>query len=881
MNAVNTNANTNTKLDANQIRTLFVEYFESKDHKYLPSSSLIPTDDPTLLFTNAGMVQFKDYFLGIEKPPHQAVVTSQKCVRAGGKHNDLHNVGYTARHHTFFEMLGNFSFGKYFKHEAIQFAWDFLTKILHIPAEKLWVTVYHKDMETEEIWINDIGIDPNCISRCGKKDNFWSMGDTGPCGPCTEIFYDHGPDIPGGPPGSPNEDEGRYIEIWNLVFMQYERNSAGEMNPLPSPCVDTGMGLERIAAVMQNVHDNYDIYYFRALLRSLQDISNTTEINIPMRVIVDHIRSASFLVADGVVPSNEGRGYVLRRIIRRAIRYGYKLGLRNIFFYKLVAPLSDIMGHAYPELSEKRSLIEQVLQNEEKLFATTLINGLKIMDQHLEQLTGSIMPGDLIFQLYDTYGFPPDLSRDIALERGLNFDEQGFENAMKRQRKLSSSTNKFNFDYTEKIHIKGESQFIGYDILETEAKIIAMLYENKPVSKLSKGDHGVLVLDVTPFYAESGGQVGDNGDILFKGGCFQVENTIKYGQAIFHKGKVVEGELTMARDVVARVSRDRQSIMLNHSATHILHQVLQNTLGESVVQKGSLVCAEYLRFDFSCNEALSKKILVDIETQVNAVIRQNLLAKCEIMPLERAKQAGAMALFNEKYGEEVRVISFGNFSIELCGGTHVTRTGDIGLFKIRNESAVAAGIRRIEACTGQFALDYIDKKEHTLSKLAKLLKTDTSQIENKLVQFTKETKELEKKLTEYKQRLASSRVSDLKRDFVQVADISVLAVEVKDVDRTTLRHMMDSLKVYHNNYAIVLTSVIDEEVALVVGVSKTTHEFFTAVDLLKFLTKQIDGKGGGRPDLAQGGGHDIAKLSKTLSSVVKWIDHALLNHIKK
>ncbi|HLD84612.1 MAG TPA: alanine--tRNA ligase, partial [Coxiellaceae bacterium] len=689
----------------NALRSLFIDYFKKQKHTEVPSSSLVPADDPTLLFTNAGMVQFKDVFLGLEKKSYTRAVSAQRCVRAGGKHNDLENVGYTKRHHTFFEMLGNFSFGDYFKKQAIQFAWDFLTKTLKLPKEKLWVTVYKDDKESEAIWLNDIGVNPKHFSRCGDKDNFWSMGDTGPCGPCTEVFYDHGDSVEGGPPGSAKEDGDRYTEIWNLVFMQFNRDDTGKLTPLPAPCVDTGMGLERIAAVVQGVHDNYDIDLFQHLLKALSKLVDCKDTTLtPMRVIVDHIRSAAFLIADGVTPSNEGRGYVLRRIIRRAARYGFKLGQQKPFFYKMTAPLAKEMGDAYPPLVASQSLIETVIEQEEKQFSNTLAKGLKILDKMLEDSSSKIIDGQLMFQLYDTYGFPSDLTIDIAKERDLKWDLDGFYKAMSKQRKKSQQFAQFGRDQTQQVHLVGETKFTGYEKMIDEGKVTTLLHDSKPMTVLKNGQSGVVILDKTPFYAESGGQVGDAGYLYFKNGSFRVRDTQKKGAVYLHYGDVVKGELSNGTMVRAEVDTSRQSTRLNHSATHLLHEALRRVLGEHVTQKGSLVDPKRLRFDFSHSKPLTQEQTYSIERLVNQQIRANLILDTKEVSLADAKKQGALALFSEKYADQVRVIKMGDFSFEICGGTHATRTGDIGLFKITAEIAVAAGIRRIEAVTGGEAI---------------------------------------------------------------------------------------------------------------------------------------------------------------------------------
>lgn len=860
------------QLSTNELRKAFLDYFKELHHEVVPSSSLIPGNDPTLLFTNAGMVQFKDVFLGVDVRPYTRAVSVQRCMRAGGKHNDLENVGYTARHHTFFEMLGNFSFGDYFKREAINYAWNFLTNVLQIPAERLWVTVFRGDQESEAIWLKEMNIDPTRFSRCGEKDNFWQMGDTGPCGPCTEIFYDHGPQVAGGPPGSADAHGDRYVEIWNLVFMQYDRDLHDKLKPLPKPCVDTGMGLERIAAVLQGVHDNYDIDIFVHLLKALATLINHKNTHdTSMRVIVDHIRSAAFLIVDGVIPSNEGRGYVLRRIIRRAVRHGYKLGQQQPFFYRLTGALVEVMGDAYPDLIKLQPLIEQILEQEEIHFSKTLSKGLKILDQETEELVNKQIPGNIIFQLYDTYGFPPDLTADIARERGLTLDYAGFNAAMEQQREQSQQAHQFAVDHTQKVYIKGDTDFVGYESLIAEGKVVTMLQDNKPVATLHPGEKGVVVLDRTAFYAESGGQVGDAGYLYFDDGSFRVKDTQKQGGAYLHIGEVVKGTLHVKDNVRAEVDASRQDIVLNHSATHLLHEALRRVLGEHVMQKGSLVEAKRLRFDFSHSKALTTQELQAVERLVNQQIRANLVSEVNSMTPEQAKDSGALALFGERYGKTVRVLEMGDFSTEICGGTHVRRTGEIGLFKIVSESACASGVRRIEAVTGQAAIMYVESKEAQLQMMSELLKTHRDNLPTKLTQLVEEHHQLAKALDKLKQQLANQQTVDIATKAVDVGGVKVLAVELHEVDSNTLRNTLDQLKTQLGKAAIVLAVVKNNKVQLVAGVSKNCLESFNATDLLNQVARQVGGRGGGRPDMAEGGGDAPQQLQPALASVVDWV----------
>ncbi len=827
------------------LREAFLDYFNSKGHKIISSSPLVVANDPSLLFVNAGMVQFKDIFLGVEQRHYSRATSCQRCVRAGGKHNDLENVGYTARHHTFFEMLGNFSFGDYFKRDAIEYAWEFLTEVLKLPPEKLWVTVYEQDDEAADIWLKDLKVDPSRFSRCGEKDNFWSMGETGPCGPCSEIFYDHGPEVAGGPPGSVDEDGDRYIEIWNLVFMQYNRDSKGNLSALPKPSVDTGMGLERLAAVMQNVHSNYEIDLFDSLIRAVARLAACDDLaNKSLRVIADHIRACAFLIVDGVVPSNEGRGYVLRRIIRRAIRHGHQLGLREPFFYSLVEPLNELMGAAYSELGKNRALVERILKQEEQRFDETLDRGLVLLDRAIADLSGDVIPGDLVFKLYDTYGFPTDLTADIARERNLELDMAGFELAMGEQRARSGAASKFEVVDTSE-HIDCKSEFTGYDQLVDDAVVSALF------------DKGI-VLEHTPFYAESGGQVGDRG-VLVKGDTvFEVQDTQKLGQAYVHIGVLKSGDIKVGDKLAAKVDANaRKDTARNHSATHLLHAALQQILGDHVKQKGSLVNPERLRFDFSHFEPVSSEQLEAIERLVNEQVVAGNLVETRLMSLEDAMQGGAMALFGEKYDEQVRVLSIGDFSTELCGGTHVGHVGEIGLFKIVSETGVAAGVRRIEAVTANRALDWVADSENKLQENIGLLK-----IKNR---------SLEKEISRLQAKLASQQGSSLVDQVVDVNGIKVLAANLENVNAKQLRETLDQLKGKFDKAAIVLASVNGNKISLVAGVTKNISDQIKAGDLVKHVAAQVDGKGGGRADMAQGGGNNPAKLSEALNSVVGWV----------
>ena len=857
-----------------QLRTAFLEFFRDRGHSVQPSSSLVPGNDPTLLFTNAGMVQFKDVFLGRDQRDYTKAATSQRCVRAGGKHNDLENVGYTARHHTFFEMLGNFSFGDYFKKEAIHYAWDFLTQELEIPAEKLWITVFDEDSEAEKIWLDDVGVCADRFSRIGAKDNFWSMGDVGPCGPCTEIFYDHGADIAGGPPGSPDEDGDRYIEIWNLVFMQYDRAADGSLTPLPKPSVDTGMGLERIAAVLQGVHSNYEIDLFQKLLKAAAELAGINDLTqSSLRVIADHIRSCAFLIADGVMPSNEGRGYVVRRIIRRAIRHGYRLGIRDVFFYKLVAPLAEEMGEAFPELKAAQAQVERVLKKEEERFAETLEQGMKILEACVAKMEGTVIPGDTVFQLYDTYGFPVDLTADFARENHLTVDHAGFETAMSAQRDRARSASSFGADYDQDIKLDAQTEFTGYDQLDDQVHIIGLYKKGLSVDSLEDGDEGVVILDKTPFYAESGGQIGDCGKIEADGAVFEVTDTQKQGGNLFlHKGKLITGTLANGQLCDARVSAaDRKATELNHSATHLLHAALRQVLGDHVAQKGSLVNPERLRFDFSHFEPVTAAEIGTVERIVNEQIRANNPVSSQIMAKDDAVKAGAMALFGEKYGDEVRVLKIGAFSTELCGGTHVERAGDIGCFKIINETGVAAGVRRIEAVTGSACFDFIAGRDQALATIAGLVKSAPEKAPEKVEQLIEKNRLLEKQLERLNAKLASSAGNELGAQAVDVDGIKVLAVKLDGVDSKSLKDMIDQLKNKLGSAAIVLAVVDGDKVSLIAGVTKDQMGRIKAGDLVNFVATQVGGKGGGRPDMAQAGGNDPSGLAAALAQVPAWV----------
>ncbi|EHU9587291.1 alanine--tRNA ligase [Escherichia coli] len=869
-----------------EIRQAFLDFFHSKGHQVVASSSLVPHNDPTLLFTNAGMNQFKDVFLGLDKRNYSRATTSQRCVRAGGKHNDLENVGYTARHHTFFEMLGNFSFGDYFKHDAIQFAWELLTseKWFALPKERLWVTVYESDDEAYEIWEKEVGIPRERIIRIGDNkgapyasDNFWQMGDTGPCGPCTEIFYDHGDHIWGGPPGSPEEDGDRYIEIWNIVFMQFNRQADGTMEPLPKPSVDTGMGLERIAAVLQHVNSNYDIDLFRTLIQAVAKVTGATDLsNKSLRVIADHIRSCAFLIADGVMPSNENRGYVLRRIIRRAVRHGNMLGAKETFFYKLVGPLIDVMGSAGEDLKRQQAQVEQVLKTEEEQFARTLERGLALLDEELAKLSGDTLDGETAFRLYDTYGFPVDLTADVCRERNIKVDEAGFEAAMEEQRRRAREASGFGADYNAMIRVDSASEFKGYDHLELNGKVTALFVDGKAVDAINAGQEAVVVLDQTPFYAESGGQVGDKGELKGANFSFAVEDTQKYGQAIGHIGKLAAGSLKVGDAVQADVDEARRArIRLNHSATHLMHAALRQVLGTHVSQKGSLVNDKVLRFDFSHNEAMKPEEIRALEDLVNAQIRRNLPIETNIMDLEAAKAKGAMALFGEKYDERVRVLSMGDFSTELCGGTHASRTGDIGLFRIISESGTAAGVRRIEAVTGEGAITTVHADSDRLSEVAHLLKGDSNNLADKVRSVLERTRQLEKELQQLKEQAAAQESANLSSKAIDVNGVKLLVSELSGVEPKMLRTMVDDLKNQLGSTIIVLATVAEGKVSLIAGVSKDVTDRVKAGELIGMVAQQVGGKGGGRPDMAQAGGTDAAALPAALASVKGWVSAKL------
>ncbi|HGC2602905.1 TPA: alanine--tRNA ligase [Escherichia coli] len=869
-----------------EIRQAFLDFFHSKGHQVVASSSLVPHNDPTLLFTNAGMNQFKDVFLGLDKRNYSRATTSQRCVRAGGKHNDLENVGYTARHHTFFEMLGNFSFGDYFKHDAIQFAWELLTseKWFALPKERLWVTVYESDDEAYEIWEKEVGIPRERIIRIGDNkgapyasDNFWQMGDTGPCGPCTEIFYDHGDHIWGGPPGSPEEDGDRYIEIWNIVFMQFNRQADGTMEPLPKPSVDTGMGLERIAAVLQHVNSNYDIDLFRTLIQAVAKVTGATDLsNKSLRVIADHIRSCAFLIADGVMPSNENRGYVLRRIIRRAVRHGNMLGAKETFFYKLVGPLIDVMGSAGEDLKRQQAQVEQVLKTEEEQFARTLERGLALLDEELAKLSGDTLDGETAFRLYDTYGFPVDLTADVCRERNIKVDEAGFEAAMEEQRRRAREASGFGADYNAMIRVDSASEFKGYDHLELNGKVTALFVDGKAVDAINAGQEAVVVLDQTPFYAESGGQVGDKGELKGANFSFAVEDTQKYGQAIGHIGKLAAGSLKVGDAVQADVDEARRArIRLNHSATHMMHAALRQVLGTHVSQKGSLVNDKVLRFDFSHNEAMKPEEIRAVEDLVNTQIRRNLPIETNIMDLEAAKAKGAMALFGEKYDERVRVLSMGDFSTELCGGTHASRTGDIGLFRIISESGTAAGVRRIEAVTGEGAIATVHADSDRLSEVAHLLKGDSNNLADKVRSVLERTRQLEKELQQLKEQAAAQESANLSSKAIDVNGVKLLVSELSGVEPKMLRTMVDDLKNQLGSTIIVLATVVEGKVSLIAGVSKDVTDRVKAGELIGMVAQQVGGKGGGRPDMAQAGGTDAAALPAALASVKGWVSAKL------
>lgn len=860
-----------------QIRQAFLDYFGQQGHQSVASSSLVPSDDPTLLFTNAGMNQFKDVFLGAEQRSYRRAVSSQRCVRAGGKHNDLDNVGYTARHHTFFEMLGNFSFGDYFKTDAIKFAWTFLTKELGLPADKLLVTVYAEDDEAFAIWENEIGLPADKIIRIATSDNFWSMGDTGPCGPCSEIFYDHGAHIWGGPPGSPEEDGDRFIEIWNLVFMQFNKSADGTMEPLPKPSIDTGMGLERISAILQNVHSNYEIDIFQALIKAAASIVGTDDLNDKsLRVIADHIRSCSFLICDGVMPSNEGRGYVLRRIIRRAVRHGYKLGAQDIFFYKLVGALAEQMGEAYPELVDQLPVIEKVLRVEEEQFSKTLERGMNILAQSLTELDGTVIPGDVVFKLYDTYGFPADLTADVAREQNFTIDEAGFTDAMQAQRARAQQASNFGTDYNETLKITHSTEFTGYDKTQDQANVVEIIVDNQTVETIEAGQQGIVILDTTAFYAESGGQAGDCGSLLSKDiNVFTVTDTKKIANAFGHQG-IAKAAISKGQSLLTVVdSTRRDAIKLNHSATHLLHAALRQLLGDHVSQKGSLVDDDKLRFDFAHFEAITAEQLNTIEQLVNAQIRANHQLNTQLMDLDEAKASGAMALFGEKYDEKVRVVSMGEFSTELCGGTHVNQTGDIGLFKLTSESGIASGVRRIEAITGATAIAYVQQQAQTLQQAANLLKVEPFNVVERIMHIQDVLKATEKSLTQAKQKLASQQGSDLVSKVQVIKGQNVLVANLPGVEAKALRGMLDELKQKISSGIIVLGVPGEGKVNLIAGVTSDLVNQIKAGELINFVASQVGGKGGGRPDMAQAGGTQPENLEHALTSVYDFISEKI------
>ncbi len=873
-----------------ELRQAFLSYFENKGHEVVSSSSLVPANDPTLLFTNAGMVQFKDVFLGRDKRSYTRATSSQRCVRAGGKHNDLENVGYTARHHTFFEMLGNFSFGDYFKEDAIKYAWEFLTEVAGLPAEKLWVTVYADDTEAEAIWLNTIGVSADRFSRIGDKpgkkyesDNFWAMGDTGPCGPCTEIFYDHGEDIWGGPPGTAEEDGDRYIEIWNLVFMQYNRTADGKMLTLPAPSVDTGMGLERLAAILQGVHNNYDIDIFQHLIKAAAKATNTSDLeNKSLRVIADHIRSCAFLCVDEVMPSNEGRGYVLRRIIRRACRHGHQLGMDDLFFYKLVQPLVEVMGEAYPELVAAQANVEKLLKMEEERFAETLDHGMKILEEDIRQLRDKTITGETLFKLYDTYGFPVDLTADIARERGLEIDEAGFEACMEAQRERGRSASQFGVDYNKDLQVACESAFTGYDQVKQNAVVVELFSGAQSVETLTEGQQGIVVLNETPFYGESGGQVGDTGMLLSANARFIVKDTQKQGKSVLHIGELQSGILTKGDELSAEIDfENRKAISRNHSATHLMHAALQQVLGEHVSQKGSLVDAEKLRFDFSHLEPVKAEELKMIEQIVNAQIRGNSEAQADEMELEAAKASGAMALFGEKYDDVVRVVSMGDrlddksFSTELCGGVHVDRVGDIGFFKIIAETGIASGVRRIEAVTGEAAVKWVEDRDLQLDSLAHLLKSSRDEVNSKVEQLIHKLKEQDKQLTQLKGKMASQAGNDLSSQAEDIGGVKILTAHLEGADSNTLRDTLDQLKNKLGSAAIVLASEEAGKVKLIAGVTKDLIKTIKAGDLVNIAAAEVGGKGGGRPDMAQAGGSNPAAIPQALDAAKNWLQGQL------
>ena len=865
-------------MNSAQIREKFLQFFADRGHERVPSASMIPGNDPTLLFTNAGMVPFKDVFLGTDKRRYTRATSAQRCLRAGGKHNDLENVGYTARHHTFFEMLGNFSFGDYFKRQAIQYAWEFLTEELGLPAEKLWVTVFTEDDEAYDIWAKEIGVPEDRISRIGEKDNFWSMGDTGPCGPCSEVFYDHGPEVWGGPPGTPEEDGDRFIEIWNLVFMQYNRQADGTMEPLPDPSIDTGMGLERIAAILQGVHSNYETDTFQALIKAAAQAVGTDDLQSKsLRVIADHIRSCSFLIVDGVMPSNEGRGYVLRRIIRRAVRHGHLLGAKQAFFYQLVDELVNQMGDAYPELKQKQQVIQEALQREEQQFAKTLERGLVILNEEIAKLSDGVIPGSVVFKLYDTYGFPMDLTADIAREQELTIDEAGFDEAMAEQRQRAQQSSQFGVDYNSQLKSSQQSEFLGYSEDQGQSNVVELFKDGKQVEQLAAGDNGIVVLTATPFYAESGGQVGDTGRLLLADGEFEVNDTQYVGKAIAHHG-TAKADIKVNQTVTAIVDAERRdNIRRNHSATHLLHAALRNLLGEHVNQKGSLVEAERMRFDFSHFEPVSANQLAQLEREVNAQIRANVDLKTQLMNIEEAKKAGAMALFGEKYDDDVRVVSMGDFSMELCGGTHVRATGDIGLFRIINETGIASGVRRIEVLTGAAAINYTQQQQKMLDQLAAEFKTDRDSVGEKVAQLQHKNKELERDKEQLQQKLAQQAGGGLINQATDIAGIKVIVAALEDTDAKALRGLVDDLKNQLSSGIVLLGTAQANKVSLIAGVTKDLTAKVKAGELVNQAANVVGGKGGGRPDMAQAGGSQPENLSEALATATTWLEQTLKN----
>ena len=863
------------KMTSAQLRAAFLDFFAQRGHEVVPTSPLVPGNDPTLLFTNAGMVPFKEVFLGREDRGYSRAVSSQRCVRAGGKHNDLENVGYTARHHTFFEMLGNFSFGDYFKREAIQYAWTFLTEVVGLPPESLWVIVYEEDDEAARIWLDEIGVDPARFRRIGAHDNFWSMGDTGPCGPCSEVFYDHGPDVPGGPPGSEDEDGDRYIEVWNLVFMQYDRDADGNLNPLPHPSIDTGMGLERLAAVLQGVHDNFETDLFAPLIDAAGEIAGVGDRRTAsLKVVADHIRACSFLIVDGVLPSTEGRGYVLRRIIRRAVRHGYQLGVDEPFFYRLVESLDGVMGEAYPELRERREFVEKILHQEEKRFRETLEDGLNLLDNYLSASDSGVIGGDVVFKLYDTHGFPVDLTADIARERGLEVDYEGFETRMQEQRERARAASRFG-GAREEIVDAGSSRFTGYDTLQDTGKVVSLYREGRSVQRLEPGEEGMVVLDRTPFYAESGGQVGDRGQIVANGLQFRVEDTVKQGEAHGHLGRMEHGSLGVGDEVSAQVDPGtREATVRNHSATHLLHAALREVLGDHVQQKGSLVAPDRLRFDFSHYEAPGPDEIARIERRVNEQILANRPIEAEHMAFEDAVQTGAMALFGEKYGDQVRVIAIGGYSRELCGGTHASRTGDIGLFKLVDETGVAGGVRRIEAVTGERAVGWVQDTDRQVRQLAETLRVSPENLGTRVEQLSERVREQEKELERLKQKLATQAGRSLVDEAREVAGVRCLATRVEGSGKG-LRETLDQLKNQLGSGVILLAAEEGGKVQLVAGVTKDLTSRLSAGDLVNHVASQVGGRGGGRPDFAQAGGKDPAQLDAALASVVPWVEEQM------